>query len=82
MTSQGKSILTALLIDIKNGGVSPLMAVQAFALITRKARLPYEDFREINSLLRTEFGVSQQDWEKMMVEVLKSLNIAEMKTTD
>lgn len=74
MTSRGKTLISALLMDIKNDReITAQMACQAAIMGTRKLGLPFEDFRELNSVLRTEFGWSKKDWETMMQSLIQSV---------
>lgn len=74
MTSAGKAVLSALLIDLRNEpSVTPQMAAQAIILTTQRARLPLEDFREMNSVMRTEFGITKDSWEQMVASLISQL---------
>ena len=74
MTNRGKQVISALLIDLKNqSDITAQMAAQAIIVTTQRMRLPLEDFREMQSVMRTEFGWSRTDWEAMLKDLLLKL---------
>lgn len=71
MTHPAKTALEALLIDIRSTPeITPAKAIAAIILITRQLKLGISDFREMNGLMRTEFGWPSAKWNDLVVGML------------
>lgn len=74
MTHQAKTCLEALLLDLRNNpAIPPQNACAAIILTTRELGLGVQDFREMNQVMRTKYGLSAQQWEQMVIGLLKEM---------
>lgn len=74
MTHQAQTILDALLLDCQaDPSVTREKAIAALIMMTRKAGLGVEDFREMNYAMRTHFGTSRVIWEATTAALLESI---------
>ena len=84
MTHQAKTFLEALLMDLKNNpDIPPKHALAAVILGTRQGRFGPEDFREMMTVVRCEYGAAPATWEAMAVQLLSELpNISQANAED
>lgn len=74
MTHQANTLIQALLLDLKNNPDTPAKyAMAAVITATRHSGYCEADFREMMNLLRAEYGMSREAWEKMMIELLAEI---------
>lgn len=71
MTNPAKVFIDALILDLRaNPGTSPEKAMAAIVIGTRKFRYCAEDFREMMSAMRQEYGWSTERWNLLLSQML------------
>lgn len=71
MTRQARTLIDALLMDLKhNPDTPPRHAAAAIITATRHAGFDLVDFREMMAIMRAEYGIGKPQWEAMLLELL------------
>lgn len=71
MTKPAQVFIDALILDLRaNPDITPQMAISAIVIGTRKFRYCAEDFREMMSAMRQEYGWSVERWNLLLSQML------------